>query len=230
MRWSRVTLLAQAKPTGHGERARDLDAPLEEDPRFVVEASPATFRRRGDQDRSRQGYTVVAAGMVVVGVATLVVSVLSRPAGSGTAGTAGTAAAPAQTSQQRRGAPGDAASRATEIQTKSPTAAPATPTAGPVTPAAQTGAAVAAPSGDVSTPRPAPTARPTVVSASDAAASPTAASGARGGRVHVVQHGDTLFSIARRNGTTVDALVTANDLGSPSAVLSVGRQLVIPAG
>jgi LysM repeat protein len=48
------------------------------------------------------------------------------------------------------------------------------------------------------------------------------------GRVHTVERGDTLFSIARRNGTTVEALVDANGLGSRDAVLSVGRRLVLP--
>lgn len=47
-------------------------------------------------------------------------------------------------------------------------------------------------------------------------------------RVHVVERGDTLFSIARRNGTTVGALVTANGLGSAETPLSTGRRLVIP--
>jgi LysM repeat protein len=47
---------------------------------------------------------------------------------------------------------------------------------------------------------------------------------------HVVERGDTLFSIARRNGTTVGALVAANDLGSAEAVLKVGQRLRIPEG
>jgi hypothetical protein len=47
-------------------------------------------------------------------------------------------------------------------------------------------------------------------------------------RVHVVERGDTLFSIARRNGTTVGALVTANGLGSAETPLAIGRRLVIP--
>jgi LysM repeat protein len=43
-----------------------------------------------------------------------------------------------------------------------------------------------------------------------------------------VERGDTLFSIARRNGTTVSALVAANGLPSAEEVLSVGKRLVIP--
>jgi LysM repeat protein len=47
-------------------------------------------------------------------------------------------------------------------------------------------------------------------------------------RTHVVERGDTLFSIARRNGTTVGALVAANGLGSQDAPLPVGQRLRIP--
>jgi LysM repeat protein len=43
-----------------------------------------------------------------------------------------------------------------------------------------------------------------------------------------VARGDTLSAIARRNGTTVDALVTANNLGTRDAILSVGQKLVLP--
>ncbi len=49
-----------------------------------------------------------------------------------------------------------------------------------------------------------------------------------GQRTHVVERGDTLFSIARRNGTTVGALVAANGLGSQNAPLPVGQRLRIP--
>jgi peptidoglycan/xylan/chitin deacetylase (PgdA/CDA1 family) len=42
-----------------------------------------------------------------------------------------------------------------------------------------------------------------------------------------VQPGDTLFSIARRFGTTVEALVAANGLADPSQI-EVGQVLVIP--
>ena len=47
--------------------------------------------------------------------------------------------------------------------------------------------------------------------------------------IHVVQPGDTLGQIARRYGTTVAAIIAANDL--PSAdVLSVGQRLIITKG
>jgi LysM repeat protein len=60
-------------------------------------------------------------------------------------------------------------------------------------------------------------------------ARPVVAQPAQPARVHVVERGDTLFSIARRTGTTVNALVTANGLGTPDTPLSIGRRLVIPA-
>jgi LysM repeat protein len=44
---------------------------------------------------------------------------------------------------------------------------------------------------------------------------------------HIVQRGETLYSIARRYGVTVDALVAANRLTSTS--IYVGQRLVIPA-
>jgi peptidoglycan-N-acetylglucosamine deacetylase len=44
---------------------------------------------------------------------------------------------------------------------------------------------------------------------------------------YVVQSGDTLFSIARRFGTTVDEIALANGIVNP-AFISVGQTLVIP--
>lgn len=46
--------------------------------------------------------------------------------------------------------------------------------------------------------------------------------------VHIVQAGDTLFSIALRYGVTVEAIKAANGLGSD--FIYVGQRLVIPAG
>ncbi len=45
--------------------------------------------------------------------------------------------------------------------------------------------------------------------------------------VYVVQPGDTLFRIAERFGTTVEAIVAANDLADPS-LIHVGQRLIIP--
>jgi murein DD-endopeptidase MepM/ murein hydrolase activator NlpD len=45
--------------------------------------------------------------------------------------------------------------------------------------------------------------------------------------VYVVQPGDTLFSIAQRFGSTVEAIVAANDIADPS-LIRVGQRLIIP--
>lgn len=45
---------------------------------------------------------------------------------------------------------------------------------------------------------------------------------------YAVQAGDTLYSLARRFGTTVDAIVTANKL--PSTTIYIGQKLTIPGG
>jgi LysM repeat protein len=50
-----------------------------------------------------------------------------------------------------------------------------------------------------------------------------------GGKVHVVQWGDTVYSLARRYGTTVAAIVQANSLASPNCIYA-GQRLIIPIG
>jgi murein DD-endopeptidase MepM/ murein hydrolase activator NlpD len=52
---------------------------------------------------------------------------------------------------------------------------------------------------------------------------------ASAGNVHVVQQGDTLMSISRRNGVSVTALAQANHISS-SAKLNIGDRINIPAG
>lgn len=47
--------------------------------------------------------------------------------------------------------------------------------------------------------------------------------------VYVVQHGDTLYSIARRYGTTVQAIATLNNIVNPSRIYA-GQRLVINTG
>jgi LysM repeat protein len=49
------------------------------------------------------------------------------------------------------------------------------------------------------------------------------------GAVHVVQRGETLYSIARRYGTTAAALATTNGLSNPN-VIYVGQRLTITSG
>jgi LysM repeat protein len=50
-----------------------------------------------------------------------------------------------------------------------------------------------------------------------------------GGTTYTVQAGDSLFSLAQRFNTTIDAIVEANNLTNPNS-LAVGQQLIIPAG
>lgn len=57
---------------------------------------------------------------------------------------------------------------------------------------------------------------------------PNSASAA-GPKYVTVQWGDTLFSIAARNGTTVSALMSANGLADPNFVYA-GQRLLIPTG
>jgi LysM repeat protein len=59
-----------------------------------------------------------------------------------------------------------------------------------------------------------------VITMGNAPAAPT-------GRTHVVQRGDTVSSIARRYGITVEALLQANGLANPNRIL-VGQVLQIP--
>jgi LysM repeat protein len=49
----------------------------------------------------------------------------------------------------------------------------------------------------------------------------------QGSVIHTVAWGDTLFSIARQYGTTVDALSRANDLSDPTHIYA-GQRLIIP--
>lgn len=58
---------------------------------------------------------------------------------------------------------------------------------------------------------------------------PGGSSGGSSGGVHIVQRGQTLYSIARRYGTTVSALAAANSLRNPNFVY-VGQRLTIPGG
>lgn len=76
---------------------------------------------------------------------------------------------------------------------------------------------------------PAPTSAPTAVAAGPTSAptSPTATA-STGSRVHVVGAGDTLYGIARRYGTTVEAIMAANGFNDRSKILHVGDRLIIP--
>lgn len=59
---------------------------------------------------------------------------------------------------------------------------------------------------------------------------PVQADAPRGWSAHLVRPGDSLFDLALRHRTSVDALVSYNGLGSASAVLRPGQRLMVPAG
>ncbi len=64
-----------------------------------------------------------------------------------------------------------------------------------------------------------------------AASTPTVAPAAGGPTTHVVQAGDTVFSIAQQYGVSVDAIIQANSLTVQGnvAYITVGQTLIIPA-
>lgn len=72
----------------------------------------------------------------------------------------------------------------------------------------------------------APTAAPTAPTTPTAPAAP-AATGA--GTVHTVSRGESLWTIARRYGVSVSAIVAANAIANPSRIYG-GQQLTIPGG
>ena len=112
-----------------------------------------------------------------------------------------------------------------------PTPAPA-PTATPEAPAETDGVGTDAPaepdaatSEDAATPTPAAAEageqeQPAAPEEPEPTATPTPVT-------HTVRAGDTLFALALRYGTTVEAIQAANNLGS-SVALSIGQELVIP--
>ena len=121
-------------------------------------------------------------------------------------------------------APGDEGEPTEEEATEEPTE-PATAPAPTSTPASATGTepeATATP--DVVT---APTATP-VPTLPPATTAPTTEETSET-TTYVVQSGDTLFSIATRYGTTVDAISQANGIVDPTQ-LYVGQELTIPTG
>jgi LysM repeat protein len=72
-------------------------------------------------------------------------------------------------------------------------------------------------------PAPPPPPAPSPPPPSDGGGAPPA------GGVHVVQGGETLYSIAQRYGTTVAAITAANNIANPN-LIRPGQQLTIPGG
>ncbi|HID61638.1 MAG TPA: LysM peptidoglycan-binding domain-containing protein [Anaerolineae bacterium] len=97
---------------------------------------------------------------------------------------------------------------ATPLPTQGPTAGPS-PTEAPPTVAAE----------------PTMTPSPTPVQAEPTATPPPPA--VTGGCYYLVRRGDTLFSIARRFGTTIGAIAQANGLSNPRYIRA-GQRLIIP--
>jgi LysM repeat protein len=80
-------------------------------------------------------------------------------------------------------------------------------------------------------------AAPTAAATADGAGAASESAGGGGddggdsrddGRTYTVKSGDTLSSIAQELGTTVEALVEANDITDPD-VIDIGQQLRIPS-
>lgn len=69
-------------------------------------------------------------------------------------------------------------------------------------------------------------AAPAATPAAPSRATPTATAVLE--RTHVVEAGDTLWSLAQRYDSTVEAIVAANNLPDRSATLRIGQTLVIP--
>lgn len=116
----------------------------------------------------------------------------------------------AQTAEAEGPGNGEEEGEEEEETTELPTSTPAAPVE-TETPTSE----VATPTPAVSPTEPAPTAVPEAP--------------AEGSTTYTVQPGDTLFSLAVRYGTTVDAIVQANGLTSASQIYA-GQQLTIPLG
>ena len=96
-----------------------------------------------------------------------------------------------------------------------------------VTPVEQTPEADVEPTADEGAEPPAaPTAEATPTTTPTATSQPPSG-GQDGYVVHVVQRGETLYSIARKYGTTYQAIVRANTIQNPS-VIYVGQRINVP--
>jgi LysM repeat protein len=168
--------------------------------------SPSAQRRSGEHWKARLGL-----GFVIL-LTLISAAIMFRIAGLGVGTATSALRGQSPSPPPRPSAAATVPSPSGQPPGNQPAAAPAQPPVPTAAPAA--GAATAVPS----PPAPAvPT--PTTV------ATPTARLGQR---EHTVQAGDTLFAIAQRYTTTVDAIVAANNLQSRNVTLRVGQVLVIP--
>ena len=219
------------RPSGPGEttpwrprwtRLLDEEAPDHVDvpvPTRWETPAPSARRGLGSQEKVLAGTVASIAAMVIV--AALLWHITGLVLDAAFPAHVAPAKAPVATPTTARSA-APTATRAVVTITIVPTAA-AAPTSATELAAAPTAVApspTVAPTTAPPTAAPPTTVPPTVT--------PAPMRTAPDERVHTVERGDTLYSIARRNGTTVNALAAANGLPSPDAVLSVGRRLVIP--
>ncbi len=107
-----------------------------------------------------------------------------------------------------------------------PTATPLPPTATPPPPTPTASTPPATPPPPTPTPS-APTPTPSAPTPTPSAPTPTPSPA--GGITYVVQRGDTLFSIARRFGVTLEQLRQLNGIGSDN-LIHVGQRLIIVPG
>lgn len=167
--------------------------------------SPSAQRRSGEHWKARFGLAMVV--LLTLVSAALLFRLAGLGVGAAISPLRGQAAAPAR--------PTAAATVPSTSGQVPGNVTAATPTGGPAA-GAGTPAAGAPAGGSTATP----------ASGAGALASPTTRPGQK---EYVVQSGDSLFAIAQRNNTTVDALVAANNLKSRDVTLSVGQKLIIPA-
>lgn len=142
-------------------------------------------------------------------------------------------------SAEEREAPADEAAQATAAEPGTPgedtggSPAPGETVVSAVTPGSQTPGAVQpteVPVGETpetEAPQPTETTAAPEATAVPQPTQPSSSSGQTGTIVHTVQRGETLASIARRYGTTWQAIAQANSLVNPSQIYA-GQQLKIP--
>jgi LysM repeat protein len=166
--------------------------------------SPSAQRRDGEHWKARFGL-----GSVIL-LTLISAAIMFRIAGLGV-GTATSAFRGQGTAPQRPAAAATVPSAAGQQAGQQQAAPPAATAAAQAQPTAAPAAAAQ--------PTVAPTVAPTAVS------QPTARPNQR---EHTIQSGDSLWAISQRYGTTMDAIVAANNLPGRNAFLRVGQVLVIP--
>ena len=166
--------------------------------------SPSAQRRDGEHWKARFGLGSVI--LLTLISAAIMFRIAGLGVGTATSAFRGQGAAPQRPSAAAT-APSAAGQQAGQQQAAPPAAtavAQAQPTAAPSAAVQPTVAPAVAP-----TAVPQPTARPNQ-------------------REHTIQSGDSLWAISQRYGTTMDAIVAANNLPGRNAFLRVGQVLVIP--